>query len=98
MDSSRLPVPVRDLLDERLREPDVKRLWREMDAKRAAAATPPRARRWAIALASALIGAVVAFFVLRSPSPSVLHLTDGRDIPAHLGAPSVSFDDGSFIR
>jgi transmembrane sensor len=50
-----------------------------------------------LAVASALVGALVAFLWMRAPAPSVLHLTDGRDVPPRLETPEVSFDDGSAI-
>jgi transmembrane sensor len=98
MTSTRIPVPVRELLDERLPESSVKRVWNGMEAKRSG--SPLRAkwpRAWTLAVASAALGAVLMFFWMRPPAPTVLHLTDGSDVPPHLEARAtpISFDDGS---
>jgi transmembrane sensor len=93
-----VPVPVRDLLDEKLPEAEVKRLWNGLEAKRARAAQPKkRPWVWTLAVASAAVGAVLTFLWMRAPAPAVLHLADGTDVPSHLEAraPLLPFDDGS---
>lgn len=98
MADTRLPVPVRELLDERLHEHDVKRLWSGLEAKRARSEQPrKRPWLWTLAVASAALGAVLTFLWMRAPAPTVLHLADGSDVPSHLEAraPLLPFDDGS---
>src|SRR5690348_5127083 len=98
MASTRVPVPVRDLLDERLPVAEVKRLWNGLEAKRARATRPKkRPWVWTLAVASAALGAVLMFLWMRTPPPAVLRLADGTDVPPHLEAraPLLPFDDGS---
>jgi transmembrane sensor len=98
MADTRLPVPVRELLDERLQEHDVKRLWSGLEAKRVRPAQPKKRQWvWPLAFASAALGAVFTCLWMRAPAPAVLHLADGSDVPSHLEAraPLLPFDDGS---
>ncbi|HVW30137.1 MAG TPA: FecR domain-containing protein [Polyangiaceae bacterium] len=97
MPSTRLPVPVRELLDERLAESDVKRAWNSLEAKRARAPRSKRPWVWTLLFAPGVLGAVLTFLWMRAPAPGVLHLADGSDVPQHLEtrAPSLPLDDGS---
>src|SRR5262245_365039 len=100
MSSPRLPTPIRDVLDERLREGDVRRLWQGLEAKRIRGRHPPfRRAAWLPALASALVGAALVFVLMRRAEPPVLHIADGREVPQALktAASPVLFDDGSRI-
>src|ERR1043165_6805838 len=97
MASTRLPVPVRDLLDERLPDSDVKRVWNGLEAKRSRPEPGPRLLGWRLAVAAMGLGAVLTFLWMRTPAPAALHLADGSDVPQHIeaGGPLVTLDDGS---
>lgn len=100
MTSPQLPTPIRELLDERLRDAEVRRLWQGLEAKRIRGRNPSvRRAGWALALASALLGAALVFVLMRRAEPPVLHFADGRDVSQSFGsvASPVLFDDGSRI-
>jgi transmembrane sensor len=100
MSSPKLPAPIRGLLDERLRDADVRRLWQGLEARRIRRRHPTfRRAAWPLAFASALVGAALVFVLMRRAEPPVLHFANGRDVPQALqtsGSP-VLFDDGSRI-
>jgi transmembrane sensor len=100
MSSPKLPTPIRELLDERQRDADVRRMWQQLEAKRIRGRHPSfRRAAWLLAFASALVGAALVFIVMRRAEPPVLHFADGRDVPRSIqtSASPVLFDDGSRI-
>ena len=99
MGNARLPVPVRRVLDESIDDAKLTRLWHGMRAQRKKKLVPARLA-WVLTAVSAVLAAMIATALLRSPLPSALHLADGRDVPAKMatgGGGRLAFDDASSL-
>jgi len=99
MARSRLPVPVRDVLDESMDDATLTRLYARLRAGRARDVVPLK-RAWALAAAAACIAALVVLLMGQSPATGPLRLEGGRDVPAKMTSGRegrLAFDDASAI-
>jgi transmembrane sensor len=97
-DRERLVAPLSPLLENRLPEQRVQRLWRAIERGRVKSGPSPVLVR-AIAIAAAAFVAL-SVWALRPPPAAALRLANGKDVPASFSAVApvrVSFDDGSHV-